>query len=427
MNTLLVEDEPGIRAMLTQVLARRDHTVTACADAETAWGLVQEQAFPLILLDWRLPGMDGLELCRRLRTLPHGAHSHILLLTAYVQQVDMHRALAAGADDYLAKPFDLEVLQVRLAIAERDVAAAAALRASAQRFRTLAETAPVGISIVDAQGRFELVNAAAAALVGYTPAELVGQRFSVLVGEQQGSALRAASWLWGADQRASQRDYDLRTKQGETVTVLATSSALPGVEGRPGRVVFTVDVTERREEERRVAYQAHYEQLPGRPPRTLFGEVVEQALARARRQTQIIALLFVDLDGFKEVNDTWGHAVGDGVLQEVARCLRQSIRASDSVARLAGDEFVIVLPDIGAGAHAADVARKILDALSHGCAVEGRQLALTASIGISLYPFAGHTLDTLLKSADRAMYGAKRRGKNTYAFFTEGNRDAGAP
>jgi len=129
MNTLLVEDEPGIRAMLTQVLARRDHTVTACADAETAWGLVQEQAFPLILLDWRLPGMDGLELCRRLRTLPHGAHSHILLLTAYVQQVDMHRALAAGADDYLAKPFDLEVLQIRLAIAERDVAAAAALRA----------------------------------------------------------------------------------------------------------------------------------------------------------------------------------------------------------------------------------------------------------------------------------------------------------
>jgi len=261
--------------------------------------------------------------------------------------------------------------------------------------------------------------------VGYTPAELVGQRFSVLVGEQQGPALRAASRLWGADQRASQRDYDLRTKQGETVTVLATSSALPGVEGPPGRAVFTVDVTERREEERRVAYQAHYDQLTGLPNRTLFGEVVEQALARARRQTQIIALLFVDLDGFKEVNDTWGHAVGDGVLQEVARCLRQSIRASDSVARLAGDEFAIVLPDIGASAHAADVARKILDVLSHGCVVEGRQLALTASIGISLYPFAGHTLDTLLKSADRAMYGAKRRGKNTFAFFTEGNRDAG--
>jgi len=135
--------------------------------------------------------------------------------------------------------------------------------------------------------------------------------------------------------------------------------------------------------------------------------------------------LFVDLDGFKEVNATWGHAMGDGVLQEVARCLLQSIRASDSVTRLAGDEFVIVLPDIGA--HAADVDRKILDALSHGCVVEGRQLALTASIGISLYPFAGHALDTLLKSADRAMYGAKRRGKNTYAFFTEGNRDAGAP
>jgi len=176
-----------------------------------------------------------------------------------------------------------------------------------------------------------------------------------------------------------------------------------------------------------VAFQAHYDQLTGLPNRTLFGELVEQALARARWQPQIIALLFVDLDGFKEVNDTWGHAVGDEVLQEVARCLRQSIRASDSVARLAGDEFAIVLPDIGASAHAADVARKILDALSHGCAVEGRQLTLTASIGISLYPFAGHTLDTLLKSADRAMYGAKRRGKNTYAFCTEGNRDAGAP
>ncbi len=395
MNTLVVEDEQDIRAMLTQVLERREHTVTACADAEAAWALLQEQAFPLILVDWRLPGMDGLELCRRVRTLPHAQHSHILVLTAYVQQADLQTALTAGADDYLAKPFALEVLHLRLAIAERYTAADAALQVSEERFRTLAETAPVGISILDEQGCFELVNAAAAALVGYTPAELVGQPFTALFEDQHGPSLRVTHRLWGADQSAAQRDYDLRTKQGETVTVLTTSSALPSVDGRPRRAVFTVNVTERRAEERRVAHQANHDPLTGLPNRTLFGEVLEQALARARRQTQILALLFVDLDGFKEVNDTWGHAVGDGVLQEVARCLRQSIRASDSVARLAGDEFAVVLPDIGHEEHAADVARKILEALGQGFDVEGRHLVPSVSIGISLYPAAGHDLAPL--------------------------------
>ena len=127
----------------------------------------------------------------------------------------------------------------------------------------------------------------------------------------------------------------------------------------------------------------------------------------------------MDLDGFKGVNDTWGHAVGDGLLQAVARCLRRTIRESDSVARLAGDEFAVVLPDIGSGEHAAGVAGKIVGALAQGFDVEDHHLLPTASIGISLSPFAGQDVATLLKRADRAMYAAKRQGKNTFAFFTE--------
>ena len=173
METLLVEDDPGIRDVLTQILEEREHTVTACADAEAAWAAFQEREFRLILLDWMLPGMSGLELCRQVRTAPHGARSHILMLTARVGAADMQTALAAGVNDYLAKPFDLGVLQVRLSIAERSIQIHAALQASEERYRTLIEQLP-SVTYIAAYGDGGIplyISPQIEALVGYTAAE----------------------------------------------------------------------------------------------------------------------------------------------------------------------------------------------------------------------------------------------------------------
>ena len=178
------------------------------------------------------------------------------------------------------------------------------------------------------------------------------------------------------------------------------------------------ELTQRKRAEEKLTRHAHYDNLTDLPNRRLFQSHLKQALELARRNQRSLAVLFVDLDHFKTINDSWGHAVGDRLLQGAAKWLKSCLRASDVVARLGGDEFIILLPEIAQAEDATTVAKKLLSALRKPFRVEGREIFTSASIGISLYPDDGDDAEILMKKADQAMYCVKQDGRNNHRLFS---------
>ncbi|HVO87704.1 MAG TPA: EAL domain-containing protein [Casimicrobiaceae bacterium] len=213
--------------------------------------------------------------------------------------------------------------------------------------------------------------------------------------------------------------YRLVRPDGTIRWVHSRGFPVRNAEGSVYRVAGTVeDVTERQLLEERLQYQAHYDALTSLPNRVLSADRLRQALEQARRKNWIVAVLFIDLDRFKVVNDTLGHAVGDRLLQQVSQRLRGCIRAGDTVGRLGGDEFVIVLSDLNQGPDAGRVAAKVIAAIGHPFELDGHEVFITASIGIAMCPEDGRDADALLRNADAAMFSAKNLGKNNYQFYT---------
>jgi diguanylate cyclase (GGDEF)-like protein/PAS domain S-box-containing protein len=205
-------------------------------------------------------------------------------------------------------------------------------------------------------------------------------------------------------------------KDGSRVPVLVGRALFKG-SGEQG-VSFVLDLTEHKQAEKRIRHMANYDALTGLPNRILLQDRLNQAIAYAHRNRNRVAILFIDLDYFKNINDSLGHHIGDRVLQMAATRLQQCLREGDSVARLGGDEFVLILPLLADSSDAARIARKALDALAQPFSVDGHQLHVSGSIGISVYPDDGLDVESLMRTADTAMYHAKEMGRSNFQFFT---------
>lgn len=308
------------------------------------------------------------------------------------------------------------------AVVARDIslrkAAEAALRRSEVEFRTLVEQAPVGAFILDADGRFEIVNEAFAELFAYGRDELIGQHLGIMFRPCEQESLRA----WYAERLRTgakvQQEYEMVGKDGRLLTVLAGSIQIAAdAVGRIRRASFVTDITVQKRTEHWLAHVAHHDALTGLPNRVLFADRLEQALRAVSRDRRHLTVLVIDLDGFKAVNDSLGHAAGDQLLRAAAGCFLRAVRESDTVARLGGDEFAVLLP----GAEvlgAIRVAGKIRAGLAVPVRLREGVVQVDASIGIAVYPDHGEDAESLTRNADRAMYMAKDAGGGHFVHGT---------
>lgn len=298
--------------------------------------------------------------------------------------------------------------------------AEAALKDSEARYRQLVELSPDGI-VVYRNGRILFVNAAAVRLVGaQRPDQLLGRRALRFV--HPASRYRVLE----LDREIALREVPvplceqkLMRLDGSAVDVEVSAMPFASQRGTAIQVVIR-DITERKLVEQQIRSLAYHDGLTGLPNRVLFNDRLSVALAQAHRTQQPVGVLFVDLDHFKEINDSLGHSAGDGLLQLVAARLHGCVREGDTLARLGGDEFILLLPGLADSIEAAYMAEKILEELRHPFKVHGRELFVTASIGVSVYPNDGLDVEALVKHSDIAMYRAKEHGRDTYQLYTAG-------
>ncbi len=295
------------------------------------------------------------------------------------------------------------------------------LRRAEEKFQALLESAPDAIVIIERDGMICLANYQAGLLFGYAPGELLGKPIELLMPERfRSDHVGFRERFFAAPHYRPMSESLELFCQRKDGTELPVEISLAPIETRDGLLVASAirDISERKQAQERLLKQANFDTLTGLPNRLLAADRLSQALAHAARTHHEVAVMFLDIDRFKNVNDTLGHSVGDDLLKVVAQRLGKCVRAEDTVARLGGDEFLLIVPDLNQLSDAEIVAEKILEALRQPCVIGDRELFVGASIGITGYPSDSEDPDILLRNADAAMYRAKDAGRNTYRFFT---------
>ena len=283
---------------------------------------------------------------------------------------------------------------------------------------TVFENSQQGIIVTDARGGIVRVNPAYCRIAGYSEAELLGKNPRILKSGLQDAAFYRDMWRSLETTGRWQGEIKNRRKNGEYYVQWVNIDAVKGNQGESLLVGIVSDISELVDSRERVSSLAYFDTLTGLPNRVLFQDRLRQAMIQTRREHVVMALVFVDLDNFKAVNDTLGHAMGDELLIEVAARLKDRVRESDTVARLGGDEFAIVLMDAKGAEEMVRIATQLVEALSVPYRLSGHDVAGGASLGITLFPDDATTPEELLKNADVAMYRAKERGRNNFQFFT---------
>ncbi|SCK11545.1 EAL domain-containing protein [Vogesella sp. LIG4] len=303
-------------------------------------------------------------------------------------------------------------------ITARDVSARVAQQHELRLAAKVFEASTEAILITDARSRILAVNRAFSTITGYTEAEALGHSPALLASGRHDAQFYEAMWSHLRARGQWAGEIWNRRKSGEVYPEWLTISALRDESGALTHyVALFSDISERKEAEARVQHLAEYDYLTDLPNRLLLTDRLQQALRLAHRGDGKVAVLFMDLDRFKNINDSLGHATGDALLQAVARRTHGELRDMDTVGRTGGDEFVIILPELSDSAQAASVAERILEALQAPFSLDGHQLVVSASIGIAISPDDGSNAALLLKNADMAMYEAKAAGRNNFHFF----------
>ena len=428
---LIVDDRiENIRSM-KRVLELIDAELYTAQSGIEALGFLLRHEFSMILLDVMMPEMDGFETAELIRGNLNSQHTPIIFVTAADRDESFEfKGYDVGAVDYLYKPIQPHILQTKVrfflqlsnnkTLLENSLCE---LKRVKDHNELLLKSTAEGIISLDSMGLINFANPAAKKLLMYNDDSILGIDYADIQGTDnltspfKDSALHHAALskdIVHDDQQSFYRFDDSSFPVEFTASpICKTNSESSGI------VLVFQDISERKKTEKQLTHLAQYDCLTGLPNRALFTSLLSQAIARSDRRKNKLALLFLDLDRFKQVNDSLGHDVGDLLLQQVAQRLQLATLEGGMVSRLGGDEFMVILEEVNSESHkAAKLAQKIITSLDAPFNIKSREILISTSIGIALCSGSTQCIDSLLKGADIAMYRAKEQGRNNFQFYT---------
>ncbi|NYE61113.1 diguanylate cyclase (GGDEF)-like protein [Duganella sp. 1224] len=433
---LVADDDPTMRLLMLEMLAQVGLDTIEAEDGVKALACYQSVSPDLVLLDVDMPGMDGFAVCRAIRQLETQAAVPIIMVTGGDELESVTRAYEAGATDFVSKPINWPILGHRVLYVLRASDAISRLRIADAQHRAVLAAIPDTFFRMNKDGYYLDYEQGHEASNVFSTERCVGRHLSQVLPPDIANHMLEQVRTVLDTQHIHSLDYELplpgpapRVRQGE-------HPALQPVRHFEARLVATGpdevlglvrDISERKRSEEQIRRLAYCDSLTGIPNRQAFLETLEAELARSRKANKKFAVLFMDLDAFKRINDTLGHDVGDHLLQAVSERLRETTRPGDLVsrteagtnlARLGGDEFTILIPDLERVEDALNVAHRVKEAMRRPFLLDAHEIFVTASIGISLYPEDGEDCNSLLKYADTAMYHAKNCGKNNAKLYS---------
>lgn len=434
VEILVVDDDPTARMLANDALTSNGFKVVLAEDGLKALSAANERTPDLILLDVEMPLLDGFSTCEKLREQASTADTPIIMLTGRNDVNAVERSFEIKATDFFSKPVNWQVLVQRIRYVLRFTETLYQLKESERRLENTQRVAQVGYWDIDFKKNCLYVSDSLCRIVGYAAEQLtsVDEFLKIIIPEDEARSKKEldSKMLTGNDY---QIECKIKTPQGgiRKVEVMGSSTL-----SSDGKVIWTMgtlqDVTEQREREALIYYQAHHDGLTGLYNRNSFDEQLKQAIKLHKRLGANLAVVYLDLDDFKRVNDTLGHHMGDQLLKTFAERLQAEIRDSDvlahdtvsSIARLGGDEYTLLFSVLDKEIDAGHIAQRILAELdkpfkltANKDKTDWHEAFVTASIGIAIYPQDGDHADELMKNADTAMYAAKNKGKNSYCFY----------
>lgn len=414
---LLVDDDPGFRLTTYEALSGAGFLVHEATSGKEAINSIQKALPDLILLDALMDDMDGFEVCRRLYQTPEFQKIPILMVTGLDDLDSVNRAYESGAAGFITKPLNYTVVIHHIRFQLRAAADAKALDESKEQLATAQRIARLGYwrwnchddSFEPSEHLIEMLDGVLEG-VGHKLEDyvkLIHPDDRDFISQQLVSAKRGAP--------LEPVDYRIAIDEIRVITVHQELDLI----ANGGQIILGTiqDITEQRRAEKRIRQLAYSDELTGLASRAYFYKHVEDVIKAAQRREERLALFYLDLDGFKDVNDSMGHDIGDLLLQTVAQRIQSVMRQSDFVARLSGDEFCILMDNVQNQYDAVDVANRCLEAINQPIELNMQLMRPRGSIGIAYYPDDGEDLQTLLKAADSAMYAAKAEGKHRYSFY----------
>ncbi|NAT61292.1 putative bifunctional diguanylate cyclase/phosphodiesterase [Pseudomonas syringae] len=429
---LIVDDDVHVRDLLEVLLQNQGYETLTAESGEQALAMVDERAPDLILLDIMMPGMDGYEVASVLKAGKGTANIPIIMLSALDEQGARLSGLEAGAEEYLSKPVESAELWLRVRNLLRLKAFGDYLKSHSmiledqlqqrtidlERFRTVMDASEDAIFLIN-RNTMSLIefNRRACQLLGYTAEELAHKTPAELGETSMENLEMVYDQIIAGKGPSEPLETQIRDKSGRDVEVEIHRQAYRT--GEDWVIVGIVrDITQRKESDQRLLTMAHYDTLTGLPNRDLFFTSLQMGLTQAAVSRWKLATLTVNLDGFKNINETWGHVLGDQVLLEVSHRLSECINASDTLGRVDGDQFALILMIRVGQPDTRQTLERIRKALRVPFMVEGQSIVMTASIGIALYPEDGEDARELVRHAYTAMNSAKKIGPDTYRFYT---------
>ncbi|MGE4559026.1 MAG: putative bifunctional diguanylate cyclase/phosphodiesterase [Desulfobulbus sp.] len=426
---MVVDDDFSARLQLRFTLENAGYDVIEAGSGEEALRHFGEQPPELILLDIIMPDMDGFTTCRRLRQTPGGEHTPVVMVTGLEDAETITNAFDAGATDFISKPINMLILGYRVRYWLRSGSILNDLKASQQRVIRAQQIARLGHWELHLEGGRFHISSQDPVQFGVSDPHCYESLFERIVPAERHTVKHFIEEAKATGHPFS-INYRIVLADGQERIIFNQGEVVHDRKDRPCMLVGVVqDITELKQAEDQIRYLAFYDNLTGLANRSLFREHWAKVQPRAVRSAKKIAILFIDLDHFKRINDTLGHPVGDKVLITVADRLKRVLRQSDVISRtnadqmnsiisrLGGDEFTVLSTNFNSLDHIANLAERIIQIIEQPITWDDQSITISASVGISVYPDDSDDLDTLLKNADTAMYEAKEKGRNNFQFF----------